>query len=164
MFAHAKRIGALAALLIVLAVPSFAAAQAAPAPAAPDSARLALARRLVIALHFSEKFSKAFANGFTQSQAKQLPKSLRDSMLAEFVKASPELVDSLVPIYAASMPRADLEAVVGFFESPVGQRYVVAESAIEANSLEFVKRWGMRIAMATMTRMMNKGQFTADSM
>lgn len=157
------RIGAASALCLALAFPSMAGAQGAPA-APPDSARLALARRLVVAMHFSDKFSKEVVSGFTAAQTKELPASVRDSLLAQFVKAGPELVDSLVPIYAAGFDRTDLEGIVKFYESPLGQRYVTAQSEIEAKTMVFVKRWAMRLVMATMTRMVDQGQLNADSL
>jgi hypothetical protein len=58
-----------------------------------------------------------------------------------------ELVDLLVPIYLRNLEERDLDAAIGFFGSPAGQRFVSKQGVIAQESMQAGQEWGAAVAM-----------------
>lgn len=57
----------------------------------------------------------------------------------------PMLVDSIAVVYATQFTVAELDGLTAFFLSPLGQRFVQAQTALTTESMAVGQRWGMRI-------------------
>jgi hypothetical protein len=75
----------------------------------------------------------------------QVPAAFWDAFLAHARRDMPQLVDSLVPIYAAHFTRAELDQLVRFYESPIGRRLAEVQPLITQESMQAGQRWGARI-------------------
>lgn len=149
----------LAAVFLVVA--SQAAKAQAPKPAAPDTVAIGWAKRLLAAKHAQEAFLTGLDSAFAEQRrapgAAQLPKVFFDSLTTYVRRVAPQLIDSLAAIYATSITLADLKELVRFYESPVGQRYGVAEVQLSLQFAGIAKLWGMRVAIDVMKDLMDKG-------
>ena len=56
------------------------------------------------------------------------------------------LVDMLVPIYAAHLTQPELEELLRFYNSPIGQRLTAVQPAIFKESMAAGESWGEQIA------------------
>lgn len=81
------------------------------------------------------------------AQFEQIP-DLPDGFLKEFKRlAKPsDLVDLIVPIYSRHVEEADIDALIAFYRSPAGQRFVKAQPHITRESMEAGQRWGESLA------------------
>jgi hypothetical protein len=75
----------------------------------------------------------------------QVPAAFWDAFLAHARRDMPQLVDSLVPVYAAHFTRAELDQLVRFYESPIGRRLSEVQPLITQESMQAGQRWGARI-------------------
>lgn len=122
---------------------------------APDAATTAAIRKLLdltgaarLAVQSMEAVMPA-----QRAANPQIPAVFWDAFLAHARRDMPQLVDSLVPIYAAHYTRAELEELVRFYESPLGKRLSEVQPRITQESIAAGQRWGAAI-----------GQFVGDSL
>ena len=125
----------------------------APAPvaaqrAAPvDPATAATVRRL-LELTGAAKLALQSMEQMMPSQRAanpQVPAAFWDAFLAHARRDVPQLVDSLIPVYAAHFTKAELDQLVRFYESPLGRRLSAAQPLITQESMQAGQRWGARI-------------------
>ena len=135
---------ALAAL--VLSTPAWAQRKAAPV----DAAKTAAIRRLLeltgaarLALQGMETMVPA-----QRAANPQVPPAFWDAFLAHAHRDLNQLVDSMVPIYAARFSQQELEQLVRFYESPLGKHLTEAQPQILQESMQVGQRWGMQIGKA----------------
>ena len=135
-------------------------AQAPARAQSPDTAAIGWAKRLLAAKHAQEAFTAGLDSAFAEQRraaGPQMPAVFFDSLTAYVKRVSPQLIDSLAVIYAASISLADLKELVRFYESPVGQRYGVAEVQLSLRFAAIAKVWGMRVAIDVMKDLLDKG-------
>ncbi|HEV8400381.1 MAG TPA: DUF2059 domain-containing protein [Gemmatimonadales bacterium] len=72
----------------------------------------------------------------------QVPAAFWDAFLAHARRDIPQLVDSLVPVYAAHFTLAQLQELVRFYESPLGRRLAEQQPLIAQESMQVGQRWG----------------------
>lgn len=75
----------------------------------------------------------------------QVPAAFWDAFLAHARRDVPQLVDSLIPVYAARFTKAELDELVRFYESPLGRRLSAAQPMVTQESMQVGQRWGARI-------------------
>ena len=153
------RTAVLAAVSLVCATSASMAQAPARAPAA-DTVALSWAKRLLAAKHAQEAFTAGLDSAFAEQRraaGPQMPAVFFDSLTAYVKRVSPQLIDSLAVIYAASISLAELKELVRFYESPVGQRYGAAEVQLSLRFAAIAKVWGMRVAMDVMKDLLDKG-------
>jgi uncharacterized protein len=78
----------------------------------------------------------------------QIPAAFWDAVLAHARHDIPQLMDSLMAIYAAHFTPAELEALVRFYESPLGRRVAEVQPLINQESIQAGRRWGEAIGRA----------------
>lgn len=150
----------LVATLLLLAVP--VTAQIPP----QNDQNVVLARRLLQVMHADT----AFVLGIDQAMAVQrrsqsgVSKIFFDSLVARVRRRVPEMLDSLAPIYAASLTTADLKDLVRFYESPLGQRFAAAQTAFSSRAEQVGQRWGARMALEVMKDLVDQGIMPTDSL
>jgi uncharacterized protein len=74
-----------------------------------------------------------------------VPPAFWDAFLAHARREVNQLVDSMVPIYAARFTQQELEQIVRFYESPVGRHLNEVQPQILQESMQVGQRWGMQI-------------------
>ena len=75
----------------------------------------------------------------------QVPAAFWDAFLAHARRDVPQLVDSLIPVYAAQFTKAELDQLVRFYESPLGRRLSAVQPQITQESMQVGQRWGAKI-------------------
>jgi len=68
-----------------------------------------------------------------------------------------DLVDMLAPIYEKHLTEEDLDALIKFYESPVGRRFIEKQPLILADSMKVGEQWGERLANDALAEMAKKG-------
>lgn len=118
-----------------------------PAPTAADTEKKV---RKLLESTDAANMGKQVTDGMTESFA-NMP-GLPDGFLAKFRElAKPDqLVERIVPIYVQHVDAKDLDAVIAFFESPVGRRWTKAQGPIVKASMEAGQTWGRDVAMQVM--------------
>jgi hypothetical protein len=143
-------VAAIFVLGVAVASPVIAAdAQPAPVAAvgapAPSAKALALTRRYVAALHMNESF-KPMMNSLMTSMLQQqaashpdLTEQQRNLMVGAVTEAMSESLDagmldkvmeSMVPAFATVFTEDELQALVDFYEGPMGQKIVAKMPAL----------------------------------
>ncbi len=135
--------GSLLAALVALTVVTPAHAQQRPI----DPATAAAVRRLLdltgaakLALQNMEALLPA-----QRAANPQIPAAFWDAFLAHARRDIPQLVDSLIPIYAGHFTKAELDQLVRFYESPIGRRLAEQQPLILQESVQVGQRWGSAI-------------------
>lgn len=72
----------------------------------------------------------------------QVPAAFWDAFIAHARRDIAQLVDSLVPVYAAHFTLAQLQELVRFYESPLGKRLAEVQPLIAQESMQVGQRWG----------------------
>jgi len=76
----------------------------------------------------------------------QIPAAFWVAFLAHARRDTTRLVDMLVPIYAAHLTQPELEELLRFYNSPIGQRLTAVQPAIFKESMAAGESWGEQIA------------------
>jgi hypothetical protein len=124
-----------------------------------DAANIALARRLLHAMHVDDNFVASLeANIKIQRKINsQLPPVFYDSVMARMKRGTPEIVDSIAPLYARGIPGPQLETMIQFFESPAGQTLARQQALLSPELTAIGQRWGVRIASDVARDLVNAG-------
>jgi hypothetical protein len=138
----------LAAICGLVFITSPAAAQEQPASHPPDAATAAAARRLLVAtgatkLMLSTMESMIAAQRETNPQ---IPAGFWDAFMAHARRDTTRLIDMLVPIYASHLTQSEIEELIRFYMSPIGQRLTAVQPAILQESTVAGQNWGELIA------------------
>jgi uncharacterized protein len=145
-------------LLVLIALPSALYAQSAAGGRSHD--QLGLARRLVQASGSEAVILKTIELTLPAQRAQNptINPEFWDRFSAKARADVRQLVDSLAPIYARRFSVAELEQLVGFYESPVGRHVVAEQGAIAQESQALGVRWGTRLGAAVAVEMANEGK------
>lgn len=131
-------------LLVAIAVPGVTAvAQASPA-------RLALARELIVVTQADSMMLRTIEVmvPLQRQTMPQVPAEFWDEFLRRARADLPLLVDSLAPPFARRFNEAELRAIIDFYKSPVGKKFVTAQAPLQQESMAFGQRWGARLGTA----------------
>ena len=121
-----------------------AAAQQQQASRPVDSASAASARRL-LAVTGATKLTLGTMQTMIAAQRNanpQIPPEFWDVFMAHARRDTTKLIDQLVPIYAAHLTRTELDDLVRFYTSPLGQRLTAAQPDILRESTVAGQQWG----------------------
>lgn len=76
----------------------------------------------------------------------------------EFAKTSiDELVELFMPVYQKYLSREDIEGIIQFYQSPVGQKYAKSIPMITQESMQIGQQWGMEIGQKITKKLEEKG-------
>lgn len=76
----------------------------------------------------------------------------------DFAKTSiNDLTEMLAPIYAKYMTKGDLEAMIEFYQSPVGIKFAKNTPFIMQESMQVGQQWGMKIGEDFAKKMKERG-------
>jgi hypothetical protein len=84
---------------------------------------------------------------------KAIPKA-PDAFWEEFLKevSADELINMSVPIYQKYYSEEDIQAIVAFYDSPVGKRMVKNQPAVVQEAMQIGQQWGRRIGERALER------------
>ncbi|HEV8382960.1 MAG TPA: DUF2059 domain-containing protein [Gemmatimonadales bacterium] len=113
----------------------------------PSPARLAAAHRVLDASGSIETMIAAMRANLPAQRLvnPQIPAEFWSRVEAKLVEAAPELMDSIAVLYARRFTQEELEAMVAFYQSPVGRHLRELQPGLVTESAALGQRWGMRI-------------------
>jgi hypothetical protein len=111
---------------------------------------MALVRRYLQAIHYEKLIDGMMASmlpviaestmrshpGATAAQQEMVVQVVRETMRE---KMTPEIIDRLVPIYAATFTEAELQSMVAFYESPTGQAVMAKAPSLAPQAAQIVR-------------------------
>jgi hypothetical protein len=121
---------------------------------APDAARLAAARELMevagVAKQFDEvmpvlaqRLGEAFV-AVAPDRADEIREVFRQ-VAVRFVDRKGELIDQIAALYAEKLSAEDMTAIVAFYKSPTGARFVAIQAEMSRQAMTLGQRWGSAI-------------------
>lgn len=130
-------------LALIVALP--AAAQESRQAAAATAAKEKKVRAL-LEVTGASKLGQQVMDAMT-AQFAQIPE-LPEGFIQEFKRlARPaDLIDLIVPIYTKHLAEEDLDALIAFYKTPTGQRFIAKQPVITQESMEAGQRWGESLA------------------
>jgi hypothetical protein len=138
-----------------------AATQAAPEAAEPSAAHVQAARELILATGISRSFQIIIPEfmdqiGVTLTQTRP---ELTNDLLAvmgqlkpEFDKQADEMIDLSARIYARLLTEDEIRAILAFFKSDAGRKYVGAQPLFLNQLVAGMQAWQQKISVNMMTR------------
>ncbi len=81
-----------------------------------------------------------------RQMAPQLPEEFWDRAAKKI--SADELTAALVPVYAKHMAKEDVKALIEFYQSPLGKRYVQARAAMQQDAQQASMAWLQKAQMA----------------
>ena len=133
---------------VVLSSTARAQQQPPPAPPTPSPATAAAARKLLTASGATKLVISSMETMIASQRSAnpQIPAAFWDAFMAHARRDTTRLIDMLVPIYASHLSQADLEELIKFYSSPVGQHFIAAQPGIVQESTQAGQSWGEMIA------------------
>lgn len=68
-----------------------------------------------------------------------------------------DLIDMLVPVYQKQLTVDDLDALIAFYNTPIGKKYASKIPDITMETMTISQQWGMQIGQEIQTLIMEKG-------
>ncbi|MBQ0736109.1 DUF2059 domain-containing protein [Aquimarina celericrescens] len=107
-----------------------------------------------------ESYSTAIKGMFDmyKKQYTNVDASVWDEFEQDFLQTSlDDLVIMLAPIYKKYMTKDDLEKLISFYETPVGQKFAKNTPLIMQESMQVGQAWGQKIGQQFEQKMKEKG-------
>ena len=147
-------------LSLFVATPSLAQRPARSA----DSIKAASARRLLELNKTAEMLLMGMESGLQEQRVAHpdVPDEYWDAFIAHARARIPPILDSLVPVYASRFTQAELDELIRFYASPVGNHLVAAQPAILRESRELGNRWADVIGREVRDSLIKAGGATGD--
>ena len=111
-----------------------------------------------------EQISAELRTSFAMLPSEQRDKIFKiyeEEIRKEFNKE--KLTEAVIPIYDKHVSGEDIKALIAFYETPLGQRFVEALPAITREAYEDGARRGRQVGMRAMTRILAEGLLTPPS-
>ncbi|PYP76530.1 MAG: hypothetical protein DMD35_18380 [Gemmatimonadetes bacterium] len=115
--------------------------------AAPDSAKLRLVRQLIASAHLTEQAIQVIEQALPAQRAAnpRVPAAFWDRFLEQARARRGELEDGYVALYDRNFTAAELRAMIAFYESPIGKRFVEVQPVLLREGMAMGQEWGTRI-------------------
>ena len=142
------------ALLLAAALALLVGAPAAVRAQAPATDRLALAKDLMAASGVAKQFDEVMpvlAERLSEAfvaVAPQKADEIREvfsQVTVRFIDRKGELIDQIAALYAEKLTHEDLDAIVAFYKSPTGIRFVALQPEMTRQAMSLGQRWGAQI-------------------
>lgn len=107
------------------------------------------------------RVSEAFIAGLEQGMAAEsdaagMPEGFLEQFQAKAREKLPDFIDMLVPIYDKHMTLEQLNALIEFMRTPLGQELVEIEMKLADEMAAIGERWGMRVAAEVLMDIANE--------
>lgn len=137
--------------------PAAAPAASSAAPAAPAvSPEVAKdIHKLLEVTHAADMSKAGVGQMIAQFKAamKDVPEEFWTRMETKINLEINDLLNQLVPVYARNLSPEDVKALIQFYESPLGQRFVAAQPKISGEAMVIAQGWGRGIAVKIMNEL-----------
>lgn len=84
-----------------------------------------------------------------------IPQDFLDELVNEMTTRS--LLDLMVPIYKKHFTHKDIQALIAFYNSPIGKKLAEKTPLITQESMVAGQQWGAGLAMEIMKKLKSKG-------
>jgi hypothetical protein len=115
-----------------------------------DSAKRIAIRRLLAVQHTDSLVLAGIEQGFApeaeQSNTPGLPAGFLDSVRVRARQNIGVFVERLVPVYDSLYTAGEIDQLIAFYLTPLGQRVVATQAALAAATAEAGRQWGMELA------------------
>jgi uncharacterized protein len=137
-----------AGLLALVALPAALCAQA------PNAERVAAAKELMQIAGVAKQFDEAMpylmrqlAQSFTAIAPDKAAEigEVFGQLATKFVDRKGELIDEIAALYAEKLTLQELAALIAFYQSPIGIKFVAVQPEIMRQSIVAGQRWGARL-------------------
>jgi uncharacterized protein len=120
---------------------------AAQSAASGEGGKTALIRQILDVTHAADQVVGAIEATVPAQRAgnPRIPALFWDRFLVQARARRVEFLDSLVPLYSRTFEVAELEALLQFYRSSLGQRLLDTQPALMRESVQIGQRWGARI-------------------
>jgi hypothetical protein len=139
-----------ATLAILAAVAEPVRAQAPP----PDAARVAAAKELMDLAGVAKQFdtimpllAKCLSEAFVAiapAKADEI-RQVFSQVAVRFIDRKGELIDQIAALYAQKLGMEDLQAIIAFYKSPPGRRFLEIQPDMTREAMTMGQRWGADI-------------------
>lgn len=110
-------------------------------------------RRLLTTMKAADSAMQGI-DGMIDAMRSSMPQVSEDFWKSFRAEVKPdELIDLLVPVYADNLDDADIEGLLRFFESPVGQKFIAKQGVILQQSMAAGQKWGEQLAIRAMQQL-----------
>ena len=92
----------------------------------------------------------------------EIPSVYWDVFLDHVKRGLPQLIDSLIPVYATRFTQAELDQMVQFYSSPAGRHLAQAQPDMLQQDYEIGRHWGARIGAELQDSLSNAGGVWSD--
>lgn len=152
-----------ASLLGLLHLGALAAAGA-QVPAADDSLKTDLARRILVASKSAEVFLQTLAANLPMQRAAapDVPAAFWDTLMVRATQQADDLILRLAPAFTENYTLEELRGLLTFYESPIGRAMVAKQTAVMLRSAEIGEQWGVELGMALAQEFMRTGKMKPD--
>ena len=140
--------------VIAAAVAGAAVAQIPQRGQAPDSARIAAAKDMMVQIGAVKQFDEVMPLIFDQlsrsfiSLAPGKAAEIRDVfdlLVPRFMQRKGELINQIAVLYAEELTLPEINAIVAFYKSPIGLKFSGVQQKVLRESMLIGQRWGERI-------------------
>lgn len=110
--------------------------------------------------HTEQTFEVAIKQIFSmyRQQQSDVPTDIWNDLEEEMNKTTMnDLITMLVPVYSKHLTIDDLNELIKFYESPVGQKYAEKNPLIVQESMQVGQAWGEKIATELLNKLNEKG-------
>jgi hypothetical protein len=145
MESHVRRVHSLlgtALAVLLLAVP-VASAQT----PAPDLRKAAVIHQILEEIHAADQMIAVMEAALPAQRAAlpNIPAVFWDRFMAAARAQRSQLVETIVPIYSQRFDLTELEQLLAFYKTPLGQRLLAVQPAIIQDSAQAGQAWGARL-------------------
>lgn len=127
--------------------------------APPDSARLALARELVVLTRSTEQ-ALTNMDAMIASQRTlnpRIPAAFWDRFTKRMHDDQAEFTTLLATVYARHFTAEELRGLLAFNRSPLGQRLIALQGQVAQESMEAGRAWGARVGAEVGQQLADEG-------
>ena len=137
-----------AVLIALMALPASLPAQT------PEASRVASARELMEVAGAAKQFDeimplllRQLAQGFVAVAPDKATEihEVFGQLAGRFSDRKSELIDQIAVLYAEKLSQDELSALIGFYKSPAGMKFVAMQPEILRQSMMIGQRWGAQI-------------------
>jgi uncharacterized protein len=144
-----RTLGRLTALLFVALATTRALHAQAPVPSTEplDSAKRALVAEFVEVANFRSQLLRTMRESSKLQSAMPLPPGFWERFLARAEQDANELLAPIAEDYGKYLSSDELRAMIAFYRSPIGRRFIEVGPIISARSSFVGQQWGARVGM-----------------
>ena len=132
---------------------------AAQSDAESDARKNAVARQILDATHAPDQLLAAIEFGLpAMRQANpRIPAIFWDRFIEQARARRQEVLELLVPLYTRSFELSDLEALLQFYNSPLGRHLIEVQPALARDASQLGQAWGVRLGNEVAQQLQKEG-------